>query len=96
MTFSNHPTTNTTPSLPDDTSSEENIERQSLRVTEEERRGTIPRSTEATAMACTLQWAQANYVVKRSHPLCVKKSTSAKSVQQAATQTEKEPKNNTK
>ena len=50
--------------LPDDSSSEEDLERQTLRLTEEEKRGTIPGSTEATAMALALQRAQANPVVE--------------------------------
>ena len=60
-----------------------------FRLTEEEKRGTIPGSTEATAMALAVSRAQANPVVERSKPQKVKKKKPAKQVQQAATQTDK-------
>ena len=75
--------------LPDDSSSEEDPERQTLQVTEEEKQGTIPRSTEATAMALAITRAQMNPVVERSKPCRVKKTKTSKSVQQVATQTDK-------
>ena len=50
MTLSTGTTSTNPTQLPDDSSSKEDPERQALRVTEEEKRGTIPRSTEATAM----------------------------------------------
>ena len=59
--------TNTQP-LPDDTLSEEDLERQSLQLTEEEKRGTIPQTTEVTAMAIATSRAQSNPVVERSKP----------------------------
>ena len=59
-----------------------------LRITEEERRGTIPGSTQATAMCHFLCTAQANPVVERGPPRKVKKSKS-KSVSEKSTQTEK-------
>ena len=60
---SRQPRTNTS-TLSDDPSSDEDTECQALRLTEEERRGTIPRSTEATAMALAGSRAQANPVVE--------------------------------
>ena len=55
--------------MSDDPSTSEEDERDpSLRLTEEERRGTIPGSTQATAMALTMTRAQANPVVKRFQP----------------------------
>ena len=59
-----------------------------LRITEEERRGTIPGSIQATAMCHFLRRAQANPVVERGPPRKIKKSKS-KSVSEKATQTEK-------
>ena len=59
-----------------------------LRITEEERGGTIPGSTQATAMCHFLHTAQANPVVERGPPQKVKKSKS-KSVSEKSTQTEK-------
>ena len=82
------PQTNPTP-LPDDSSSDEDIERQRLCLTEEEKRGTIPGSTVATAMALATARAQANPTVERSKPRKVKKRKPAEQVQQAATQTDK-------
>ena len=75
--------------LPDDSSSEEDPERQTLHVTEEEKRGIIPKSTEATAMALAATHAQANPVVERSRPCHVKKTKTSKQVQQVATQTDR-------
>ena len=48
--------------------SEEDERDPSLRLTEEEHRGTIPGSTQATAMALTMTRAQANPVVERFQP----------------------------
>ena len=59
-----------------------------LRITEEERRGTIPGSTQATAMCHFMRTAQANPVVERGPPPKVKKSKS-RSVSEKSTQTEK-------
>ena len=56
--------------LSDDTSSEEEPLPAELKVTEEEKRGAIPGSTQATVMAliCTLQ-TTVNPTVKRGKPL---------------------------
>ena len=80
--------------LSDDPSTSEDEERDSaLKLTEEERRGTVPGSTQATAMALTFTQAQANPVVERGQPRKVKKkSKSATSTTQASTQTDKEQK----
>ena len=59
-----------------------------LRITEEERRGSIPGSTQATVMCHFMRTAQANPVVERGPPRKVKKSKS-KSVSEKSTQTEK-------
>ena len=59
-----------------------------LRITEEERRGTIPSSTQATAMCHFMRTAQANPVVEWGPPRKVKKSKS-RSVSEKSTQTEK-------
>ena len=75
--------------LPDDTSSEEDPDRQALKVTEEEKNSMIPRSTEATAMALAASCAQANPVVERSRPHYVKKTKTSEQIQQAATQTDR-------
>ena len=77
----------------DPSSSEEEQRPTSLQVTEEERRGTIPGSTQATAMALTFSRAQANPVVERSRPRKTKKkNTSKTSTKQASTQTDETPK----
>ena len=77
----------------DPTTSEEEEGQTSLRVTEEERRGTIPGSTQATVMALTFSRAQANPVVERSKPCKMKKkNTSNTSTKQASTQTDQKPK----
>ena len=52
-----------TPTLPDDSTSEEEPD-PTLTITEEEHRGTIPGSNEATAMALAGQQATANPVVE--------------------------------
>ena len=52
----------------DPSTSKEDEEQPSLRLTEEECRGTIPGSTQTTAMALTFSRAQANPVVERSKP----------------------------
>ena len=59
-----------------------------LTTTEEEHRGTIPGSNEATAMALAGQQAIANPVVERSKPRKVKKTASSTSKGHASTQTE--------
>ena len=59
-----------------------------LHITEEERRGTIPGSTQATAMCHFMRTAQANPVVERGPPRKVKKSKS-RSVFEKSMQTEK-------
>ena len=59
-----------------------------LRITEEEQWGTIPGSTQATAMCHFLRTAQANPVVERGPPQKIKKSKS-KSVSEKSTQTDK-------
>ena len=56
-----------TPILSDDLTSEDEPD-PTLATTEEECRGTIPGSNEATAMALAGQRATANPVVKRSKP----------------------------
>ena len=58
-----------------------------LATTEEECRGTIPGSNEATAMALAGQQAIANPVVERSKPRKVKKTASSTSRGHASTQT---------
>ena len=82
------PPTNPT-TLSDNPSLDEDTEHRALRLTEEEKRGTIPGSTEATAMALAVFRAQANPVVERSKPRKVKKKKPVEQVQQAATQTDK-------
>ena len=59
-----------------------------LCITEEERRGTIPGSKQATAMCHFMRTAQANPVVERGPLRKVKKSKS-RSVSEKSTQTEK-------
>ncbi len=53
------------PCMSDDSSSEDEPMPQALRVTEEERRGTVPGSAEATAMAMGMRAAQPNPLVRR-------------------------------
>ena len=60
-------------------------------ITEEEHRGTIPGSNEATAMALAAQRAITNPVVERSKPWKVKKTAPTVSKGHAATQTEPTP-----
>ena len=55
------------PLLSDDSSSEASID-DSLKVSEEEKRGTIPGSTTATAMALAGTRAQTNPTVERGPP----------------------------
>ena len=88
MTSPTQQSSNNPSNLPDDTSSEEDPDRQDLKVTEEEKRGMIPKSTEATAMALAASHAQANPVVERSRIRRVKKTKTSKQVQQATTQTD--------
>ena len=79
--------------MSDDPSTSEDEVQTPLRVTEEERRGTIPGSTQATAMALTFSRAQANPVVERSKPRKTKKKNpSNTSTKQASTQTDQTPK----
>ena len=70
----------------DDSSSDEHTDT-SLQVTEEERRGTIPGSTVATAMALVGARAQSNPVVERGPPRRRKKTKSVKSTTSEDTQT---------
>ena len=75
--------------LPDNPSTdEENLDLTPISTTEEERRGTIPQSTEATAMALAMSRATANPVVERSRPRKVKRTTTSKPVQHTAVQTD--------
>ena len=76
-----------TPTLTDDSTSEEEPN-PTLATTEEECRGTIPESNEATAMALAGQRAIVSPVVKRSKPQKVKKTASSALKGHAATQTE--------
>ena len=77
--------------MSDDPSTSEEDERDpALRLTEEEHRGTIPGSTQATAMALTFARAQANPIVERFQPQKTKKKSKSKtSTKQASTQTDK-------
>ena len=59
-----------------------------LTTTEEEHRGTIPGSNEATAMALAGQQAIVHPIVERSKPRKVKKTASSTSKGHASTQTE--------
>ena len=70
----------------DDSSSEESID-DSLKATEEEKRGTIPGSTVATAMALAGTRAQSNPTVERGPPRCKKKVKNTKTTTSTATQT---------
>ena len=78
------------PTLSDDLTSEEEPD-PILTITEEERRGTIPGSNVATAMALAGQRAIANPVVEQSKPCKVKKITSSTPKGHASTQTEPQP-----
>ena len=80
-------TTQLTPTLPDDLTWEKEPD-PTLTTTEEERRGTIPGSNEATAMALAGQQATANPVVERSKPRKVKKTAPSTSKGHTSTQTE--------
>ena len=79
--------TQSNPTLSDDSTSEEEPDL-TLAITEEECRGTIPGSNEATAMALAGQRATANPVVKQSKPRKVKKTASSTPKGHASTQTE--------
>ena len=74
-----------TATLADDSTSEEEPD-PTLITTEEECRGTIPGSNEATAMALAGQQATANPVVERSKSCKVKKTASSTSKGHASTQ----------
>ena len=76
-----------TPTLSDNLTSEEEPDL-TLTTIEEERRGTIPGSNEATAMALAGQQAIANPVFERSKPRKVKKMASSTSKGHASMQTE--------
>ena len=78
------------PTLSDDLTSEAEPDL-TYAITEEECRGTIPGSNEATAMALAGQRAIANPVVERSKPRKVKKTASSTSKGYASTQTEPQP-----
>ena len=70
----------------DDSSSEDSID-DSLKVTEEEKQGTVPGSTAATAMALAGARAQSNPTVERGPPHCKKKVKTSKTTASTATQT---------
>ena len=78
------------PTLSDDLTSEEEPD-PNLALTEEECRGTIPGSNEATAMALAGHRVIANPVVKRSKPHKVKKTTSSTPKGHTPMQTEPQP-----
>ena len=78
------------PTLPDDSTSEEEPD-PTYAITEEERRGTIPGSNEATVMALAGQRAIANPVFKQSKPCRVKKIATSTPKGLASTQTEPQP-----
>ena len=84
---SSHQKDNPRDRLLDDSSDEESID-PTLKMTEEEHRGTIPGSTSATASALAGAWAQANPIVERGPPRCRKKSKIKKMTETAATQTQ--------
>ena len=75
------------PTLFNDLTSEEESDL-ALTITEEECRGTIPGSNEATAMALAGQRATVNPVVERSKPHKVKKTASSTPKGHASMQTE--------
>ena len=81
------PQTPTLTVLSDDSTSEDESDL-TLATTEEERRGTIPGSNEATAIALAGQRAVANPVVERSNPQKVKRNTSQTPIGHASTQTD--------
>ena len=76
-----------TPTLSDDSTSEEEPD-PTLATTEEERRATIPGSNEATVMALAGQRPIANPVVEQSKPHKVIKMASSTSKRHASMQTE--------
>ena len=76
-----------TPTLADNSMLEEEPD-PTLVTTEEEHRGTIPGSNEATAMTLAGQQATVNPVVERSKPCKVKKTASLTSKGHPSTQTE--------
>ena len=78
------------PTLPDDSTSEEEPD-PTYTITEEEHRGTIPGSNKATAMALAGQRAIANPVVEQSKPHRVKNTASSTPKGHASTQTEPQP-----
>ena len=78
------------PTLPDNSTSEKEPD-PTYAITEEERRGTIPGSNEATAMALAGQRAIANPVVEQSKPRKVKKIATSMPKGHASTQTEPQP-----
>ena len=89
MAFNKNPDNSNKDVMSDVPSSEEDEEQRSLPVTEEERRGTIPGSTQATAMALTLSRAQANPAVERSKPRKIKKEKKSETLtENASTQTD--------
>ena len=78
------------PTLSDDSTSEEESD-PTYAITEEECRGTIPGSNEATVMALAGQRAIANPVVEQSKPHKVKKTAFSTPKGHASTQTEPQP-----
>ena len=89
---SSHQKDNPRDRLLDDSSDEEPID-PTLKTTEEERRGTIPGSTSATASALAGARAQANPTVERGPPCRRKKSKAKKKTETAANQTQTEEHN---
>ena len=89
---SNHQKDNTKDRLLDDSSDEEPID-PALQTTEEERWGTIPGSTSATASALAGARAQANPTVERGPPRRRKKSKAKKKTETTATQTQSDEHN---
>ena len=89
---SSHQKDNPTDRLLDDSSDEEPID-PTLKMTEEERRGTIPGSISATASALAGARAQANPTVERGPPRRRKKSKAKKKTETTATQTQTEEHN---
>ena len=74
------------PLISDDSSSDDSINN-TLNVTEEEKQGTIPSSTVATAMALAGERAQNNPIVERGPPHRRKKSKVKSSTVSESTQT---------
>ena len=70
-----------------DDSSDDEIVDKTLKITEEERRGTIPGSVSATASALAGARAQANPIVERGPPRRRKKSKTQKTTDTVGTQT---------